>query len=214
MKRNLIAIAVFLTLGIPLSAQVITNNQVLAWSTSAGQNGSMKIVSVNGQYFEAEQTNARNASAGVVKLYGAILDNGRKIVLINIGQWKEVWEGTVSGSEINGNLVAGTSKYTFKINAPAASSTEPFVQGKTLKWTTSAGQTGTFLVTSVTGMKFNIDQVNFNNKGAGTTKLDGEIKEGKIYIYNRQWNETWIGTNANGKVTGKINNRFDFTITE
>jgi hypothetical protein len=121
MKRYLIALAAFLTLVTPLSAQVISNNKVLAWSTSAGQNGSMKIVSVNGQYFEAEQTNERNASAGVVKLYGAILDNGRKIVLINVGQWKEVWEGTVAGTEINGNLVAGTSKYTFKINAPARS---------------------------------------------------------------------------------------------
>jgi hypothetical protein len=72
----------------------------------------------------------------------------------------------------------------------------------------------TIKVTSVSGTKFNIDQVNFNNRAAGTTKLDGEVKDGKVYIYNRQWNENWVGTYINGKVTGKINNRYDFTITE
>jgi len=306
MKRYLITLAAFLAIVSPLSAQMITNNKVLSWSTSAGQNGTMKIVAVNGQYFEAEQSNEKNKAAGVVKLYGATLDGGKKIVLINIGQWKETWEGTVSGTEINGNLVAGSANYTFKITEPAvvktvanvalpageyqgvhrhwtdnliinadgtykrksngdpgtwtfdgktlvlkwakwsaetlvqtspgnfscpsypftltalnsqvnvstADSTAPFTNGKTLKWNTSAGQTGTIKVTSVSGTKFNIDQVNFNNRAAGTTKLDGEVKDGKVYIYNRQWNENWVGTYSNGKVTGKINNRYDFTITE
>ncbi|PKL18562.1 MAG: hypothetical protein CVV49_05655 [Spirochaetae bacterium HGW-Spirochaetae-5] len=297
MKRYLIALAAFMMLVSPLSAQMITNNKVLSWSTSAGQNGSIKIVGVNGQYFEAEQTNEKNRAAGVVKLYGATLDGGKKIVLINIGQWKEIWEGTVSGTEINGNLIAGAASYTFKINEPVAvasvkmeageyqavhrhwtdkvifsdngtykravnndpgtytfdgktlvlkwakwpaetlvmtapgvfSSREyqftltkatainvavanPFVNGSTLTWNTSAGQNGTILVTSVSGAKFTLDQINFNNRGAGTTKLDGEVKDGKIYIYNRQWNETWAGTLANNKITGKINNMYDFTI--
>jgi hypothetical protein len=295
MKKYLIALVAFMVLVSPLSAQMITNNKVLSWSTSAGQNGSVKIVAVKGQYFEAEQTNEKNKAAGVVKLYGATLDGGKKIVLINIGQWKEIWEGTVSGTEINGNLIAGSAKYTFKINEPAAVFTpgeyqgvhrhwtdklifnangtykravnndpgtytfdgktlvlkwakwpaetlvmtapgkftcqaypftltaitgnttvaevkNPFVNGTTLTWNTSAGQNGTILVTAVNGAKFNLDQINFNNRGAGTTKLDGEIKDGKVFIYNRQWNETWTGTLSGNKIAGKINNMYDFTI--
>ncbi|HNX23048.1 MAG TPA: hypothetical protein PKG60_03315 [Spirochaetota bacterium] len=299
MKKYLIALVTFLALVSPLSAEMITNGKVLSWTTSAGQNGSLKIVAVNGQYFEADQTNEKNKAAGVVKLYGATLDSGKKIVLINTGQWKEVWEGTNSGNVINGNLIAGSAKYTFKITEPVVAAVaavkmeageyqgvhrhwtdkviinadgtykrasnndpgtytfdgktlvlkwakwdaetlvqtspgvftcaayqftltkstvstvavvNPFVNGTTLTWNTSAGQNGTILVTSVNGAKFNLDQINFNNRGAGTTKLDGEVKDGKIYIYNRQWNETWVGTLANGKITGKINNSYDFTI--
>ena len=306
MKRYLITLAAFLAIVSPLSAQMITNNKVLSWSTSAGQSGTIKISAVNGQYFEAAQTNEKNKAAGTIKLYGAILDGGKKVALINTGQWKEVWEGTVSANEISGNLVAGSAKYTFKITEPVvvktvanvalpageyqgvhrhwtdkvifnangtykravnndpgtwtfdgktlvlkwakwpaetlvmtapgqftcreykftltalnsqgnvstAVSTVPFTNGKTLKWNTSAGQTGTIKVTSVSGTKFNLDQINVNNKAAGTTKLDGEVKDGKVYIYNRQWNENWVGTYSNGKVTGKINNRYDFTITQ
>ncbi len=305
MKRFLIAMVAIMTIIAPLSAEMISANKVLSWSTSAGQNGSLKVTAVNGQYFEVEQTNEKNKAAGAVKLYGALLDSGKKVVLINIGQWKEVWEGAVSASEISGNLNAGAAKYTFKITEPVvavkavpmeageyqgvhrhwtdkvifnadgtykrasngdpgtytfdgktlvlkwakwdaetleqtapgvfncaaykftltksttngtvsatvSSSTEPFVNGAKLNWKTSAGQTGTIAVTSVTGTKFTLDQVNFNNRAAGTTKLDGEVKDGKIYIYNRQWNETWTGVNNNGTVTGKINNRYDFTIS-
>jgi len=39
----------------------------------------MKIVNVTGQYFEADQTNEKNKAAGVVKLYGAVLDGGKKL---------------------------------------------------------------------------------------------------------------------------------------
>jgi len=308
MKKYLIALIAFLVFVSPLSAAMITNNKVLSWSTSAGQNGSMKIVAVNGQYFEVEQTNEKNKAAGTIKLYGALVDGGKKMVIINTGQWKETWEGTVSANEISGNLVAGAAKYTFKITepviaavavlptvsklaageyqgvhrhwtdkviinangtykrasnndpgtwtfdgktlvlkwakwpaetlvqttpgvfscaaypftltapgmikpiVPVVASFNPFVKGSTLTWNTSAGQNGTVLVTSTSGAKFNLDQINFNNRGAGTTKLDGEVKDGKIYIYNRQWNETWVGTFSNGKVTGKINNSYDFTI--
>ena len=101
MKRYFIALVTFLALVSPLSAEMITKDKVLSWTTSSGQNGSIKIVALNGQYFEADQTNEKNKAAGVVKLYGAILDGGKKIVLINIGQWKEIWEGAVSGNEIN-----------------------------------------------------------------------------------------------------------------
>ena len=306
MKRYLIALVTFLALVSPLSAEMITKDKVLSWSTSAGQNGSIKIVALNGQYFEADQTNEKNKAAGVVKLYGAILDGGKKIALINTGQWKEIWEGAVSATEINGNLIAGSAKYTFKITEPVvavaaatlaageykgvhrhwtdsviinadgtykrksngdpgtwtfdgktlvlkwakwdaetlvqtapgvftcqayqftltaltsgsivsvvvSASTEPFVNGVTLKWNTSAGQNGTLVVTSVNGTKFTFNQTNFNNRAAGIIKMDGEVKDGKIYIYNKQWNETWIGTNSNGTVTGKINNSYTFTVSK
>ena len=118
MKKYLIALITFLALVSPLSAEMITKDKVLSWSTSAGQNGSMKIVAVNGQYFEVEQTNEKNKAAGVIKLYGAIVDSGKKMVIINTGQWKEIWEGAISASEISGNLIAGSAKYTFKITEP------------------------------------------------------------------------------------------------
>ena len=89
----------------------------------------------------------------------------------------------------------------------------PFTSGATLKWSTSAGQNGSIVVTSVSGAKFTMDQKNVKNPGAGVTKLDGEVKDGKVYIYNRQWNETWVGTYSNGKVTGKINGSYTFTIS-
>ncbi len=307
MKRYLIALVAFLALISPLSAEMITKDKVLSWSTNAGQNGSIKIVNLNGQYFEADQTNEKNKAAGVIKLYGAILDGGKKMVLINTGQWKEIWEGSVSANEINGNLIAGSAKYTFKITEPvvapviitpfvageyqgvhkdwtdkvifsangtyrravnndpgtwtftgntlvlkwakwspetliqtspgvfscpsykftlnylnsgstvsinASASTEPFVNGVTLKWSTNAGQTGTLVVVAVNGTKFTFDQTNFNNRAAGVIRMEGEVKDGKVYIYNTKWNETWIGTNNNGTVSGKINNSYTFTISK
>jgi hypothetical protein len=228
------------------------------------------------------------------------------MVLINIGSWKEVWEGTVSSSEISGNLISGSSKYTFKITEPVAApvvksaplaageyqgvhrhwtdkviinadgthkrasngdpgtwtfdgttlvlkwknwaaetlvqtapgqfsckeykftltgpgaavvatsgvSTEPFVNGAILKWSTSANQNGTMTVTSVTGTKFTVNQVNFNNKAAGTIKFEGEVKDGKITLSSTRGREVWTGTYSNGTVKGKIDNWYTFTITK
>ena len=197
---------------------LISKGSLLSWSTSAGQNGSMRITALDGLNFEVDQTNDQNRGAGIVKLYGAIADDGRRVVLFNIGQWKEIWDGTISGNEIDGKMMTGSASYTFKIgpaNAPAAS-TAPFVNGKTLRWETNAagGQNGTIYVTSAKGTTFNLDQKNNQNMAAGVTKLDGEIKNGQIYIYNRQWGETWVGTLNNGTVTGTINNSYSFKIYE
>lgn len=220
MKKYLIASMLLFSVALasPLVAQaapLIKQGSVLAWSASSGQNGSLTISNVKGQYFEADQVNEKNQGAGKVKLYGAQLDNGNKIVMINIGSWKEVWEGAVSGTEINGSLTNGSSKYTFKITAAEPqSSTAPFINGKTLKWESGAGQNGTILVTSVTGLKFTLDQSNVKNKAAGIIKLEGEIKGGKVFIYNKKWNETWTGTNTNNVVTGTINGGTSFKIFE
>ena len=39
-----------------------------------------------------------------------------------------------------------------------------------------------------------------------------EVKDGTVYIYNRKWNETWVGAFTRGGVSGKINNRYSFKI--
>jgi len=217
MRKYCIALIMLTALVFSVSAQMIKTGNVLSWSTSAGQNGALKIVSTNGLVFEADQTNEKNTAAGVIRLYGAIVDGGKKMVLINIGQWKGVWEGNISATEISGKLTEGSSAYTFKITSSATTtSTAPFITGKTLKWETTAagGQKGTIFVTSTKGTMFYLDQKNFNNTAAGITKLEGEVKDGKIYIYNRQWNETWIGVYGNGVVTGKINSSIPFNIME
>lgn len=197
-------------------SQFIKRGNVLSWSASSGNYGLMKVVYVDGLLFEVEQSNEVNKAAGIIRLYGAILDNGRKVVLLNVGQWKEVWEGTVSKNKIVGNMVAGRSVYTFKIRAEghATVSTQPFIAGKTLSWQSDAagGQDGTIYVVSVRGKTFKLKQRNNQNKSVGITKLNGEFKDGKIYIYNKKWHETWTGTFTKGAVKGKINNRYRFKI--
>jgi hypothetical protein len=222
MKRILFTLIVTLALAGSAYAQpahLIRTGATLAWQASSGDHGSMKVAIVSGQYFEIDQTNENNKAAGVQTLYGAILDRGRKIVLLNVGNWKEVWEGTPSGDSISGTITAGSANFTFTISAGATGgqfSTAPFLPGKILKWKTNAagGQNGHFRVTDANGPTFTLEQKNFNNVAAGIVKMDGEVKHGKIYIYNRQWNETWIGTVANGVVSGKINNRHAFQIEE
>ncbi len=221
MKRSLalaLALAVMVSAVSAQAAQLFKKDNVLSWSSSTGQRGSMKVVAVSGAYFEIDQSNDFNKGAGILRLFGAIVDNGSKIVLINASQWKEVWEGNVVNNEVSGQITQGSSSYTFKIGAAPAQrpSTAPFISGKTLKWKTDAsgGQSGTVYVVSTNGLSFALEQKNFNNPGAGITKLDGEIKDGKIYIYNRQWNETWVGSLSNGTVSGKINNQYNFSISE
>ena len=223
MKRFIILVVALCAIPATLSAQVgsfIKNGNVLSWKASSGHYGAMKVMAADGQYFEIEQTNDMNKAAGVIRLYGAVLQNGQKIVLINTGNWKEVWEGTVSGSGIDGRIGAGSAKYTFKITAGGAAvsavSTAPFISGKTLKWSSNAmgGQNGTLYVSSINGSTFNLEQKNDKNVAAGVVKLDGEIKDGKVFIYNRKWKEKWVGNNANGVVRGMINNRHTFQISE
>ena len=223
MKRSLGLFIALVVLASSVSAQatqLIQKGSILSWSASTGHHGSMTITTVDGLYFEVSQTNDVNPSAGVIKLYGAIVDSGRRVVLINNSQWKEIWDGSFSGSEISGKIIAGSANYSFKISAtpapaPApAFSTAPFVAGKTLRWQTGLGQSGTVYVSSVSGTKFYLDQKNTQNTGAGVTKLEGEFKDGKVYIYNRVWNETWVGTINGGKLTGTINNSTSFAIYE
>ncbi|MDR3671234.1 MAG: hypothetical protein P4L36_10330 [Holophaga sp.] len=213
-----------LALAVSASAQapaMIRQGNVLSWSTGAGR-GALQIVSVDHLYFEADQTNEMNRAAGTIRLYGGILDGGRRVVLVQPGAWKAVWDGVVSGNVIEGKLQQGSGSFTFKIGAApaapapveAAVSTVPFLSGRTLTWKTTAGQNGKMVVTSVSGSTFQIEQTNVQNAAAGVVRMDGEIKNGKVYIYNRKWNETWIGTAVNGKVTGMVKNGGRFEIFE
>jgi len=225
MKKILFTLMVTLALAASVYAQpapIIRPGATLFWQASTGDHGAMRVGVVMGQYFEIEQTNRNNRAAGVQKLYGAILDRGRRIVLLNVGNWKEVWEGTMSREGISGTISAGTANFTFTISAAAPGGfgvqedTWPFLPGRILKWRTNAagGQNGTFRVTHVNGPTFTVEQKNFKNVAAGITRMEGEVKHGQIYLYNRQWNETWIGTVDNGMVSGMINDRYSFQIVE
>jgi hypothetical protein len=91
-------------------------------------------------------------------------------------------------------------------------SRNPFPEGKTMKWNTGAGQNGTMRVVFSSGSKFVMEQKNDKNLAAGLTRFEGEYVDGKVTLVNKQWHETWAGTYLNGKVTGKINGRTEFSI--
>jgi hypothetical protein len=217
MKRVLLAFLVAAA-AVSVSAQAngfIKNGATLNWKASTGDNGTMAVSNVSGANFEVAQSNVNNKAAGLQKLYGAILDGGKKVVLLNVGNWKEVWEGTATADGVNGNIITSGQNFTFSISTGAPEvSTAPFIAGKTLKWKTNAngGQNGNMKVTAVDGATFKLEQTNVKNKGAGVTKLDGEVKDGKFFIYNRQWRETWEGTLSGKTVKGKINNSWTFEI--
>ena len=216
MNKPLIAFLGALALISPLSAQMIAPGRNLTWSTNTGQTGTLRITVVNGPYFEADQTNEKNPAAGIVQLVGAVTDNGRKVVLINAGQWKEVWEGSLFEHEINGILAAGSAKFTFKVVEPPARmvSRNPFSEGTIMKWNTGAGQSGLMRVVSAAGARFVLEQKNDHNIAAGITRFEGEYTEGRVTLVNRQWKETWVGTFVNGRITGKVNGRAEFLIFE
>lgn len=214
MNKQVVAFLGALALVSPLSAQMIAQGKNLAWSTNTGQTGSLRISVVNGPYFEAEQTNEKNRAVGIVKLIGAVVDNGRRVVLINGGQWKEVWDGSLSDHEITGTLVAGSSRFTFRIVESMAASRNPFSEGKTMRWNSGAGQNGIMRVVSSSGSRFVVEQKNERNAAAGFIRFEGEYVDGRVTLINKQWHETWVGTFLNGRVTGKINGRTEFSIFE
>lgn len=224
MKRAFVSLILLFAVAAAASAQgarMIQRGELFRWSTSSGTRGMMKVVAVDGPLFEMEQTNEMNRSAGGVRLYGAVVDNGRKVVLLNVGQWREVWDGNFRGDEITGDLLAGSARSTFRIS-PAAmehhreEGSAPFFTGRTLRWETGTvgGDNGTFYVTHTKGNFFFLEQKNNKNIAAGIVRMEGEVKDGRIYIYNRKWNETWIGMFRRGSVIGKVNNRTEFRIFE
>lgn len=196
----------------------IERGDVFRWSIGSGQNGLMRIVAVDGALLEIEQTNEHNRAAGAVRMFGAVTENGRKIVLLNVGQWKEVWEGEFEHGKIVGTVSTGSARLGFQM-VPATHHEEgpaPFVTGRVLHWETNAlgGQGGTFIVTRTEGPRFFLEQTNRKNPGAGVVRMEGEIRDGRVYLYNRQWNETWVGDFGRGAVVGKVNGKAEFRIFE
>jgi hypothetical protein len=196
----------------------IERGDVFRWSIRSGPNGLMKIVAVDGALLEIEQTNEHNRTAGAVRMFGAVTENGRKIVLLNVGQWKEVWEGEFEHDKIVGTVSTGSVRHGFQM-VPATHNKEgraPFVAGRVLHWETNAlgSQGGTFIVTRTEGPRFSLEQTNRKNPGAGVVRMEGELRDGRIYIYNRQWNETWVGDFGRGAVVGKVNGQAEFRIFE
>lgn len=196
----------------------IERGDVFRWSIKGGQDGLMKVVAVDGALLEVEQINERNRAAGAVRMFGAVTDHGRKIVLLNVGQWKEVWEGEFERDRIVGTVSTRSTHLDFQM-VPASHHEEgpaPFITGRVLRWETNAlgSQGGTFIVTRTEGPRFFLEQTNRKNPAAGVVRMEGEIKDGRIYIYNRQWNETWIGVFGRGAVVGKVNGQAEFRIFE
>lgn len=196
----------------------IERGDVFRWNIRSGQNGLMRVVAVDGALLEIEQTNEHNRTAGAVRMFGAVTDNGRKLVLLNVGQWKEVWEGEFEHGKIVGTVSTRSTRLEFQM-VPARhheEETAPFIAGRVLRWETNAlgNQGGTFIVTRTEGRRFFLEQTNRKNPNAGVVRMEGEIRDGRVYLYNRQWNETWVGVFDRGAVIGKVNGQAEFRIFE
>lgn len=112
MNKNVFSVLLFLLIVPTLWAQTVRdyfqNDRVLVWKTSSqgaalGQ-GELRIANVNNNSFDAGQTNKSNPDAGIQKLYGGIFNGDQQMVLLNVGEYREVWIGTVSGDRITGKI--------------------------------------------------------------------------------------------------------------
>jgi len=84
------------------------NDKTLTWKTFSQGNlvgqGELRILNVNGNTFDASQTNKNNTDAGEQTLYGGIFNGDQQIVLLNIGAYREVWIGNITAERITGKI--------------------------------------------------------------------------------------------------------------
>lgn len=84
------------------------NDRVLSWKTSSQggtlSHGELRISNVNNNSFDAAQSNKNNPGAGTQTLYGGIFNGDQQVVLLNVGEFREVWVGAVSGDRIVGKI--------------------------------------------------------------------------------------------------------------
>lgn len=116
-KKSFITLVLLLMTGLStLYAQsarnFFQNDKTLTWKTSSqgamvGQ-GELRISHVGNNTFDAEQINKSNPEAGTQVLYGGLFNSDRQVVLLNVGEYREVWIGTVTGDKITGKI-EGTS---------------------------------------------------------------------------------------------------------
>lgn len=84
------------------------NDKTLVWKTFSqgtlvGQ-GELRISNVSNNTFDAGQTNKNNADAGSQVLYGGIFNGDQQMVLLNVGAYREVWIGSITGDKITGKI--------------------------------------------------------------------------------------------------------------
>src|ERR1043165_7391452 len=104
MKKNIFSASLFLFMMTGLSTlwaqgvrDYFQNEKTLIWKTSS--QGTMlgrdelRISNVNNNSFDVGQTNKSNPDAGTQILYGGIFNGDQQVVLLNVGQYREVWIG-------------------------------------------------------------------------------------------------------------------------
>jgi len=171
----------------------------------------MTVDSVSGDVFVQKQTNEVAQNIGVQTMYGGFIENGSRAVILNVGSLKEVWDCMVYSDRLECKY-NGFSMLIKEKKQIVKTSQVPFNIDDVMNWSTSANQSGKLTVTSIDGASFTLDQNNEKNISAGTTKLTGEVKNGKIYFYDRQWNETWEGTLSGSTITGMVDTYYTFTV--
>ena len=118
MKRNAFLIALLLSVTAGLSTlhaqsarDFFQEGKTLIWKTTQQGaivgSGELQISNVANLTFDARQSNLNNPGAGLQQLYGGIFNNGQQVVLLNIGEFREVWIGRVLGDRITGKIEGG-----------------------------------------------------------------------------------------------------------
>lgn len=129
MKRNIFLVALLLsgtaglsTLQAQSARDYFQEGKTLLWKTiqqgTIVGSGELQISNVTNETFDAGQTNLNNPDAGLQRLYGGIFNNGQQVVLLNIGEFREVWVGKVAGDRITGKIEGGN--VTFEIQVKRA----------------------------------------------------------------------------------------------
>lgn len=129
MKRHIFLVALLLSLTAGLSTlqaqsarDYFQEGKTLLWKTiqqgTIVGSGELQISNVTNQTFDAGQTNLSNPDAGLQRLYGGIFNNGQQVVLLNIGEFREMWVGKVAGDRITGKIEGGN--VTFEIQVKRA----------------------------------------------------------------------------------------------
>lgn len=129
MKRNIFLVGLLLSVTAGLSTlqaqsarDYFQEGKTLLWKTiqqgTIVGSGELQISNVTNETFDAGQSNLSNPDAGLQRLYGGIFNNGQQVVLLNIGEFREVWVGKVAGDRITGKIEGGN--VTFEIQVKRA----------------------------------------------------------------------------------------------
>jgi len=126
MKRNVFLVGLLLSVTAGLSTlhgqsarDCFQDGKTLIWKTTQQGaivgSGELQISNVANHTFDAGQSNLNNPGAGVQQLYGGIFNNGQQVVLLNIGEFREVWIGKVSGDRITGRIEGANVDFEIQV---------------------------------------------------------------------------------------------------